>query len=200
MSHFRLLTIITCITVLLGCATLSPSECQVANWQAIGYTDGTQGRYPDYIMQHAKACSKVGIKPNSSAWETGRQQGLEQYCTRQNAYRLGQKGSSLHAVCPPHLATSLNEAHKQGYRIYQAKQEIDKLKQQIDQDKKTLDKLLDDYKRLTNGENLSYASEKEARAYMMSLPDKISNLHHKLDRHQDNIDRLEHKISQQQLF
>lgn len=200
MSQFSLATIVMCIVILSSCATLSPSECQVANWQAIGYTDGTQGRYPDYIMQHAKACSKVGISPNSDAWEKGRQQGLTQYCTRQNAYQLGQRGSSLRAVCPAHLITSLNEAHKQGYGIYQTKQAINNIKQQINQDEKTLNKLLDEYKRLANGENLHYASEKEARAYMLSLPDKIRALRQKIGQHRDNIYRLERKISEQQLF
>ena len=199
MSRYAIFMLVIA-TVLSGCATLSKSECQVANWQAIGYTDGTQGRYPDYVMQHAKACGKIDILPDTKAWESGRQKGLTQYCTPANAYQLGTKGKTLNAVCPTHQLSTLTAAHEQGQDIYHTKKEIEKIKQQISEHQSALNKLLDDYKKLGNGDNLHFNTEKEARQYMMRIPNEIRQLQHKISIQQNTLEQLTNYLNQTKSF
>ena len=99
---------------LAACATLSEDACRQGDWSGIGFRDGSNGRAPDFIEQHAKACSKFGVAINQSKWEAGRQQGLKTYCTRSNAYREGTHGRRLRSVCPADLQGSLEVANERG--------------------------------------------------------------------------------------
>ena len=105
------------VAALLGlasCATLSEDACREGDWSQIGFRDGTNGRSADFIVQHAKACSRYEIAVNQSKWEAGRQQGLKTYCTRSNAYREGRHGRRLRSVCPADLQGSLEVANERG--------------------------------------------------------------------------------------
>lgn len=75
-----MLTALSLTGWLTGCATMSVQECQVADWQMIGYQDGKNGRDLDYILNHNKACGRINIVPNKPQWQQGREQGLKQYC------------------------------------------------------------------------------------------------------------------------
>lgn len=130
---------------LVSCASLSESECQSGNWQAIGYRDGSVGRLPTYFAKHANACSQYGIATNQyqqNLWEQGRQQGLKQYCTPQNAYRIGQSGKQLAPVCLSHQQSSLYNAHRQGIAYHELNAEIRRLQKQRKQYQKELNTLL----------------------------------------------------------
>lgn len=154
---------------LSGCATLSKQECQVANWQAIGYRDGSSGKGMGYIQEHAKACAKVNIRPNMAQWENGRQAGLKVYCTESNAYRLGTNNHVLNNICPPTHLPYLQKANEKGLRVYA-------LTHKIQDNKKERERLQERSRRLQAGENLEFATEKEARAYLVTLPEKIDKL------------------------
>lgn len=154
---------------LIGCATLSKQECQLADWQAIGERDGMQGRAMDYLQNHAKACAKINIVPDKALWEQGRQQGLKRYCTSSNAYNIGIAGQSLNLVCPPEQLATLQQANQRGLRVYDTRR-------QLDHDRTERDKLIEQYKKLRNGSNLDFKTERDARHYMAELPYKIDTL------------------------
>lgn len=156
-------------TGLTGCATMSVEECKVADWQSVGYRDGKAGRDQDYLLNHAKACGKASITPNKIAWEQGRQQGLQQYCTPANAFELGRSGSRINLVCPSAVMSNLQTSNQKGLKLYQ-------LRQDIDSDTREREKLVERYQKLRNGENLDFKTEKEARAYLSELPYKIDTL------------------------
>lgn len=152
-----------------GCATMSKAECQVADWYQVGAKDGSNGHDWSRLASHAKACAKVGITPDRDVWEQGRQAGLQSYCTTANAYRLGRSGSRLNSVCPSELLDVLTRANNYGYNM-------NRLESQIEKDRKELTKLREQLKKLQEGDNLEFKSEKEARAYMVGLPAKINAL------------------------
>lgn len=162
-------TLILASLGLTNCATMSVEECKVANWQSVGYRDGKAGQDMDYLLNHAKACGKASITPDKRAWEAGRQQGLKIYCTADNAFALGKAGSKLNYVCPSDSMAQLQRYNENGLTIY-------RLKNQINTDTRERDKLIQQYKKLRNGENLDFETEKDARHYMLTLPDKINNL------------------------
>lgn len=162
-------TMMVSAAIMTGCATMSKTECQVADWYQVGTKDGSSGYDWNRLASHTKACAKVGIIPDRDVWEQGRQAGLKSYCTTANAYRLGRSGSRLNSVCPSELSDALYRANNYGYNM-------NRLEGQIDKDRKELKKLREELKKLQEGNNLEFKSEKEARAYMVGLPAKINAL------------------------
>lgn len=97
MKHSLLLLV---ILALGGCASLSENECRTADWESIGYIDGTKGYNSGRIGEHTEACAKVSITPDRNLYEEGRNRGLEEFCTPSNGVRLGEQGGSYGGVCP----------------------------------------------------------------------------------------------------
>ena len=50
-----------------GCASMSESQCQVADWQRVGYTDGAAGIGESRLAEYVTDCGKIGITPNAAA-------------------------------------------------------------------------------------------------------------------------------------
>ena len=117
---------------LSGCATtqsLTPEQCQNSNWQEVGYADGIRGRSGAYFGNYTNQCaSVVGATPNRVLWEQGRQQGLKNYCTELNAYKLGREGYDWQPVCPLEGIDKLEEAYAQGRYYYIRQRDLDYLR------------------------------------------------------------------------
>ena len=109
---------------LASCTTLSENACQEGDWAAIGLRDGTLGRAASFVDNHAKACADLGIVPDRSAWEAGRQRGLQSYCSPDNAYRLGRNGRRLSHVCTPTQMAALDAPNRHGLRYYEIGRDI----------------------------------------------------------------------------
>ena len=119
--------------LLAACATLSEDECRAGNWYDIGREDGADGRRSDFIIQHAKACNKIGIAPVRAEWEQGRQEGLLIYCRPRRAYEEGTRGRRLSPVCPVEDLAELERANKRGLIWYRIGQDISQAKSDIRQ-------------------------------------------------------------------
>ena len=175
------LSIISSVYLLSGCATLSKQECMVGDWQTIGYNDGVAGYHSDRLASHTKACAKAGVAPDYQSWERGRQSGLQQYCTVNNAYNVGRRGRQLNTVCPVANARMLQQANQQGLDYY-------KLDSQLDDDKRLLDTYQAEFHKLENGDMLDFANEKEARARLLSLSDEIRQTKRRIQSTQKQLD------------
>ena len=120
------------VLTLSGCATtqsLTPQQCQESNWQEVGYADGLRGRSGAYFGHYANSCASVGgATPNRIQWEQGRQQGLKNYCTELNAYKLGREGYDWQPVCPLEGIEKLEEAYSQGRYYYIRQRDLDYLR------------------------------------------------------------------------
>ena len=121
----------TALLLLSSCATtqgLSPEQCQAGNWKEIGYADGTEGRSGAYFGKHVENCTPiVGSTPNRILWEEGRQQGLKEFCTELNAYKLGREGYAWRPVCPMEGIEKLEEAYNQGRYYYLRQRDLEYL-------------------------------------------------------------------------
>ncbi len=184
LKPFAIATVAT--ASLTSCATLSREECMVGDWYAIGMADGAKGYDGKRLSEHSKACAKAGVAPNVTAWEKGRQQGLKQYCTDANAYALGKRGRTLNAVCPASQVANLSRINADGRRFYA-------LTNQLNEEKRQLKKYKDEYKKLREGDNLKFKSEKEARAYLVGLPDKARTTQTRINRLTRELDVLRSK-------
>jgi len=89
MSFYLKLFSIFAALLFSACATLDKGECQVADWQLIGFSDGSNGRLSDGRMdKHTSACakhniiSKHAVSPPLSKCpdgEIGRRKGLKNH-------------------------------------------------------------------------------------------------------------------------
>jgi Protein of unknown function (DUF2799) len=104
---------------LSGCATMNRSECQTVDWRTVGYEDGVTGQSGGRIAQHRKACAKHGVAPDLDAYQSGREQGLREYCTADNGYRLGERGAQLPGFCPDDRQIAFESAYRDGFHLYQ---------------------------------------------------------------------------------
>lgn len=100
----RLLRLVPLLALALaGCSSLSKKECLTADWESIGYRDGSEGYAAGRIGDHIQACTEHGVNPDREEYEAGRARGLELFCTGANGVRVGRLGSTYSGACPAHL-------------------------------------------------------------------------------------------------
>ena len=124
MGFTRIMLAAAGLCALAACASLSEDQCRAGDWRGIGFADGAQGRSPDHIARHQKACAGIGVTPDLQAWLAGRQEGLQRYCTPATAYRVGRNGQSIAPYCSAAQLASMRPAHDQGRAYYQIGQDI----------------------------------------------------------------------------
>ncbi|MDO4700342.1 MAG: DUF2799 domain-containing protein [Moraxella sp.] len=113
---------------LSGCLStgmLKAHDCPNTDWKLVGYQDGINGESAQKILRHARTCQGHN-PPNRALWEAGRQEGLNKYCTKTNAYNLGRMGRTLNAVCEDNLET-LHQANIMGLQQYEISERINRL-------------------------------------------------------------------------
>ena len=110
-----------------GCASMSESECQHADWYQKGVQDGRDGQTRDRVEDHAKACGKVGISPDESRWQAGWIEGLSRYCRPANGWQLGLKGEYYRGVCADQPdGAAFEDNYQTAKRLYDIGQQIDR--------------------------------------------------------------------------
>lgn len=183
---YLLLSMAVGMSVLTGCATLSEQECRTGNWQAIGYADGAAGRSADYLNNHNKACAKAGVATDYEAWAQGRKEGLTQYCTATNAYQIGRRGAQMNAACPANVTANLERINADGRHYYSLNKQLS-----IEEDR--LHNYQKEYEKLRGGDNLNFATEKQARTYLVELPNKASQVNQRIENIKQSLAQLQLK-------
>jgi len=118
--------------VLAGCTRgMDTAECVTADWRAIGFEDGSNGRGANAIASGRKACAEHGVTPNFEAYMAGRDRGLAQYCRPQNGYRLGTRGVRYSGVCPSAQEPAFQAAHTEGYGLFQRRATVSKIAKRL---------------------------------------------------------------------
>ena len=117
--------------ILCGCATLTPEECQYADWRAIGYEDGIEGKELSILGRHREACAKVGVTPDIDAYRAGRDEGIRIFCEPGNGYRLGREGYSYTGVCPAGMEREFLAAHAEGMVIFNLEADVQRVADEI---------------------------------------------------------------------
>lgn len=107
------------LTVALGaCATLSPeqrlAECRATDWQKFGVNDGRLGVPAADRADTFSDCAGLGYTVDVAAYQAGRAEGLQAYCTVENGYRVGYEGRRYDNVCPPTSAPDFLQGYERG--------------------------------------------------------------------------------------
>lgn len=124
----------TLLLALAACASkgMGEAECQTADWRAIGYEDGAQGRTPEAFGARRKACAEHGVTASFAAYRTGHAEGLELFCRPQNGYQLGTGGYRYGGICPAHLEGPFVAAHADGYGLYERRKAVEDISRRLD--------------------------------------------------------------------
>jgi hypothetical protein len=116
-----------CALLLASCATMSPEECQLADWREVGLRDGLRGEPLALLGKRANDCSKVAVAIDQEAYQQGRAQGLRNYCRPDQAVPLGLSGAGYASVCPPETEALFVPRYQAGRAVYVLRAELQSL-------------------------------------------------------------------------
>ncbi|GAB2899491.1 hypothetical protein GCM10027180_31870 [Microbulbifer echini] len=142
--QYGILPLITLILLSAGCATMSEDECHMADWQALGYEDGAQGRGLDYMGKRRESCAKYAIQLNASAYRGGRDEGLVLFCTELRGFSEGRAGENYNGVCPADLEGLFLRGYETGRDLFTAQSAVQELEAAIHDRELEREHLLDD--------------------------------------------------------
>jgi uncharacterized small protein (DUF1192 family) len=123
---------------LTGCASMNKDECLTVDWRTIGFEDGVAGYSGDRIGQHRKACAKHGVSPDLAAYQSGREQGLREFCRPQNGFHLGARGGGYDGFCPAELDDEFTRAYQSGRQLYTLEARLQNATYQLDSKRRAL--------------------------------------------------------------
>jgi uncharacterized small protein (DUF1192 family) len=121
------------LIALSGCASMDRDECLTVDWRTVGFEDGAAGRASDRIGQHRKACAKHGVTLDLAAYQTGREEGLREYCVPTNGFRLGSHGGNYGGICPSDLESAFVDAYQSGRQLYSLESRLSSVNHNLEQ-------------------------------------------------------------------
>lgn len=138
--HVLTLCVIGSVAVLAGCNSMSAQECLSTDWRTVGYEDGVNGFAGDRIGRYRNACSEHGVTPDLNQYQSGRDEGLREFCKPANGFRVGARGAGYGGVCPADLDESFVDAYQSGRQLYtlrsrvgSAQNELYSMRSELDQ-------------------------------------------------------------------
>ncbi|MBK7006416.1 MAG: DUF2799 domain-containing protein [Burkholderiales bacterium] len=138
------------VTLLAGCASMSESECRVADWGRVGFADGARGDSESRLAAYTEDCGKIGITPNATAYRQGWDTGIVQFCTPANGWQEGQRGhSGKLASCQGQPGYELFARYLDaGMQVYRTAEEMERNDREVNRLQKRLEESAkDDEKR-----------------------------------------------------
>lgn len=141
--------------VLAGCASMSESECRVADWGRVGFADGARGDSDSRLAAYTEDCGKIGITPDATAYRQGWDAGIVQFCTPINGWQEGQRGhSSKLASCQGQPGYALFARYfDAGMQVYRTTEQMERNDRETSRLQKRLDESTkDDEKRQLRSE------------------------------------------------
>jgi hypothetical protein len=132
MHHWLRLSVTASLVALAGCAGMSANECELADWQAVGYEDGVRGSSSDRFGTYRKNCAKHEVAPDFQAYQAGRQAGLEEYCQPTRGFQEGSRGAKYVGVCPVDLEDEFLESYNDGRTLYELEGAVRSASRQIE--------------------------------------------------------------------
>ena len=144
MSHIRVGLLLLAAISLSGCAGMSEEECLASDWRTVGYEDGVYGKSGASIGQYRKACAKAGVTPDLTAYQAGREEGLQEFCRPQNGYNVGVRGGHYQGVCPANLEPEFLDAYEDGRTLYELRADVIRIEKRIVATENEIEQLEDD--------------------------------------------------------
>ena len=97
-------------------ATDNELNCYIADWQALGFAAGEQGRA---FQNDSKNCRSYGLTVDEGPFEQGYEQGLVNYCSPLSGSTVGRLGQPYLDVCPAALERAFLRAYQPAFAEFQ---------------------------------------------------------------------------------
>ncbi len=110
--------------LLSACTTISKDQCEIGNWDGLGYSDGVKGRASDRFEQYNETCAKYNVRVNLDMWLQGYNRGLLLYCTADHGAWVGQNGSTYNDVCSGPAGRDFSTGYHAGRQVFLARQSL----------------------------------------------------------------------------
>jgi len=181
---------------LWGCGGMSASECELADWRAVGYEDGSRGRSTEAFGQHRRACAKHEVAADFDDYQAGRQAGLREYCKPERGYQEGARGARYQGVCPADLEPDFYDAFLEGQILFNLESAVARTSRQIESnksrmnaiEKKLADNTSDAIRGLSSDELAALVVEtKQLAEERMTLERENEQLEQRLAREQEEL-------------
>lgn len=123
--HRTVLAVLLLALGLSSCATpVTKEECMAMDWRTVGFEDGAAGHPASRISVHRKACGEHGVAPDFDLYQAGRSEGLREYCTAANGYRIGAAGGDYAGVCPAQREEDFLKAYSEGREAHAMRERV----------------------------------------------------------------------------
>ncbi len=120
------------LSVLLdGCASMDQAECVSADWHSVGLDDGRKGKKSTHYSEYRKDCSAFGVSVDSDAYIDGWETGIRNYCTRDNGFRVGVKGSIYQHNCPSAAEDVFSNSYQTGRAVFLKQMRVNTLRREV---------------------------------------------------------------------
>lgn len=116
------------------------------DWSAVGYEDGARGYTSDRFATHRKACAKHGVTADFGAYQSGREQGLREYCQPGRGFDVGASGGRYYGVCDVQLEGDFLDAYNAGAQLYSLRSNVNRANAEINARERELEELRDQMK------------------------------------------------------
>jgi hypothetical protein len=101
-----------------ACTTLTAEQrgaaCRATDWASYGQNDGILGVATAERVEKFTDCAELGYPVDIAAYQAGRAQGLESYCTVENGYEVGRSGRIYENVCPADSQPGFLQGYEKG--------------------------------------------------------------------------------------
>lgn len=181
------------MTALGSCATMSQDQCLAGDWVGQGRADGAAGYGQGRLSDHAQACARHGVTPDSSAYYRGHQQGVRQYCVPGRGFRVAVSGGGYaNGFCPADLEQDFLYAYSDGRLVWDAIQRVGDLRGRADEFRGRAAEYEQDIRneerRLADEEGLTQEQRRTIR-------DRINRLRRDRDTANDQANALSYEIT-----
>ncbi len=112
-------------------AELSARDCRAGDWRAIGYQHGRSGLPQDGLTTPASRCAELGFTADADALARGWHEGIADYCTEENGFKLGAQGHRYHNPCTAAYAADFRDGYQTGRQVHLAEAEIAELESMV---------------------------------------------------------------------
>ena len=122
------------LLALSGCATMSEEQCLAGDWTGQGRAAGAAGYGSGRLSEHAEACARHGVVPDTDSYYRGHMQGVRQYCTPGRGFRVAAGGGGYaNGFCPADLEQDFLYAYSDGRLVWDAVQRAADLRGRADE-------------------------------------------------------------------
>lgn len=131
--------------LVVGCASTAVNSsangfsCKRSDWYEIGRRDGSAGLPAKKLDSYRQSCGKRLSADDETLYSNGRNAGLVDYCTSNNAFELGRAKVTYYYVCPSTTEPNFLAAYKLGEKARNLEVQNQKLAAKIEDLSQKLD-------------------------------------------------------------